>query len=468
VSLGQQPVPHMDTRNRRLERPRAEIERTDGTAPTGPVKPAASGDFESHLAHLISQSKFGAYQAGRISIIGLEGARERFGTAWERLASRADRIARNAIERYLLPGDIYTARRDNSYLIVFASLELDRARMKCLLIADEVMKALFGEEGSDVISVDSAVASLDRGAGEATLPLLDKLFKTTPAPDGDRHANAEANPAPTSPMPPRKTTSSEIQFAYRPMWDTALNVLSAYHCVPQLPRIDAGSAIAETGLALGNNAEALALADLAMQERVLGDLSLMYSERCRVLIVLCVHFETLAAAACRRRYVEALARSITTADAKLLVIEIVGVPDGVLPSRIFDFAAALRPYCRSVSACLRIECADVSSLKGPNIHAIGCDIGKSQMPELTVMQQLARFSRAAEKAGLASFVHGLRSVSLTGAAVGAGFRYIDGEGVSKLVDRPERVSSFSLSDIYRPILGVEAPPFAERGERPGK
>jgi hypothetical protein len=55
---------------------------------------------------------------------------------------------------------------------------------------------------------------------------------------------------------------------------------------------------------------------------------------------------------------------------------------------------------------------------------------------------------SAEKAGVACFVHGLRSISLTGAE----FRYIDGEGVAKLVQRPERVTHFNLGDVYRPIF----------------
>jgi hypothetical protein len=431
----------MDSRNRRSNRPPAESERSDGAATAAAIKPAASGDFESRLALLLSQSTSGAFQAGRISIVGVERAKERFGTAWERLASRADRIARNAIERYLLPGDIYTVWHDMSYLIVFPSLEPDRARMKCLLIADEVMKALFGDEGSDVISVDSAVAPLVGGAGGG------------PAEDGVKSASA----------PTQKAAPAKYRFAYRPMWDTTLSVLSAYFCVPMLPGAGTGAAFVDAGLALGGDPEALAHLDFALQERVLGDLQQMHSEHCRVLIVLCVHFETLAAAAQRRRYVEALARSVAPDAAKLLVIEIVDVPDGVPPSRIFDLAAALRPHCRSVSARLRVECAALNGFNSAHIYAVGCDIGASQAPELTVMQQLARFSRAAEKAGLASFVHGLRSVSLTGAAVGAGFRYIDGEGVHKLVDRPERVTSFNLSDIYRPMLGAAAP--ADGGER---
>ncbi len=424
-------------------------------APAAAIRPATSGDFESRLALLLSQSTSGAFQAGRISIVGAERAQERFGTSWERLASRADRIARNAIERYLLPGDIYTVWRDMSYLIVFASLEPDRARMKCLLIADEVMKSLFGDEGSDVISVAGAVAPLVGGSGDAAT-LLDKLFATA----SDEAGSPSEDEVKLVPASARKSASEKFQFGYRPMWDTTLSVLSAYLCVPMLPGTDATAAFVDAGLAVGSDPEALAQLDFALQERVLADLSVMHSEHCRVLIVLCVHFETLAAAAQRRRYVEALARSVTAEAAKLLVIEIVDVPDGVHrhPTSSISRRRSGRIAVAVVSARLRVECATLNGgFSGARIHAVGCDIGVSQAPELTIMQQLARFSRAAEKAGLASFVHGLRSVSLSGAAVGAGFRYIDGEGVAKLVDRPERVTSFNLSDIYRPILGAERP-----------
>jgi hypothetical protein len=286
-------------------------------------------------------------------------------------------------------------------------------------------------------------------SGLSASSLVDQLFTPTAAADaGVRALETVKPPAAAS----QKDKPGELHFAYRPMWDTTLGALSAYLCVPLSRSADASAALNDVTTSGGGTAEALVQHDFDMQAHVCGILRRMQSEGCRVLIVLGVHFETLAAAARRRRYVETLAQSISAELARLLVIEIVDVPDGVPPSRIFDIVSALRSHCRGVSARVRIENADLGAFAGAHVHAVGCDIGSNRASELVLMQQLSRFSRAAEKVGVASFVHGLRSISLTGAAVGAGYRYIDGEGVAKLVQRPERVTLFNLGDLYRPIL----------------
>jgi hypothetical protein len=435
-------------------------ERDTGARPAEPpaAPTAQPGEFDGRLAALMGQGSASVLQAGRISVIGLDRAREKFGDSWERLCSRVDRIARNAIERYLLPGDIYTVWQETSYLIVFASLDLERARMKCLLIADEVMKALFGEAGSDIVSVSSAVTRVEPSADGSAQSLLEQF--SAPEAPAVAKASDPATPMPVAAGASVKAGLEGVHFAYRPMWDTTMGVLSAYFCVPIVRPPDGHVPLAEAA-AHSSAWQDLAHLDFAVQEHVQATLLRMQAEGWRALIVLAVHFDTLAAAARRRRYIETLAKSISGEMAKLLVIEIVDVPDGAPPSRVYDLAAALRPYCRGVSARVRIECTDLGAFTGAHVHAVGCDVGALQGSELNVMQLLGRFSRAAEKAGVASFVHGLRSVSLTGAAVGAGFRYIDGEGVAKLVQYPERVSYFNLGNVYRSLLESPAGSDAE-------
>jgi hypothetical protein len=65
---------------------------------------------------------------------------------------------------------------------------------------------------------------------------------------------------------------------------------------------------------------------------------------------------------------------------------------------------------------------------------------------------MGRFSRTAEKAGLMTFIHGTGSVSLMAAAVGAGFRFVDGAKVTRLVDRPGRIIPFKLKDVYHAMI----------------
>jgi hypothetical protein len=58
---------------------------------------------------------------------------------------------------------------------------------------------------------------------------------------------------------------------------------------------------------------------------------------------------------------------------------------------------------------------------------------------------------------LATYVRGLHSVSLAAAAVGAGFRYIEGDSIGAQIQHPSRVIQFSLTDLYRSLAGRVTP-----------
>ncbi len=66
------------------------------------------------------------------------------------------------------------------------------------------------------------------------------------------------------------------------------------------------------------------------------------------------------------------------------------------------------------------------------------------------MRRLSRSPPAAEKAGEVTLLHGAQSRSLVAAAVGAGFHYVDGDGVAATLNRPERIVPFQLADLYAP------------------
>ena len=418
------------------------LPRRDKTLPTT--------DFEARLRLLVGQHAEEALQAGRISVIGFDRVKERFGPAWERLADRADRLARNVIERHLMPGDIFAAWQDASYVIVFASLDPEPAKMKCLMIADAIMKVLFGEDGGDLISIRSAVAQLEPGSDGVAGLTPDRFRAITPTATGRAGADTpEITPA--KPEPTQKDPLSRLRFAYRPMWDSTLGALSAYLCVGLLPSSPDGDVYRDAESVLAGDPERMALLDFAMLARAAEDFARICRDGFKVLIILNVHFESIAAGARRRRYLEALAQSIPAAAVNLLVVEIADVPDGVLQSRMHELVAPLRPHCRGVSARVRLDSVNFVGLGGKQVHAVGCSIGTNETSEVTIIQHMGRFAREAEKCALPCFIHGIRSLSLTGAALGAGFRYVDGSAVAPPVDRPDRVSVFNLRDIYRTI-----------------
>jgi hypothetical protein len=162
-----------------------------------------------------------------------------------------------------------------------------------------------------------------------------------------------------------------------------------------------------------------------------------------------VHFETLCSAAQRRRY-DAEMDAIPEPMKQYLVVEVIGVPAGVLKSRLMEVIAPLRLHCRAVSLQVEIGTIDLTQVRGTGISAVGADISNLAKSEFILMQQLARFQRAAEKAQVVTFLHGAQTRSLVAAAVGAGFHYVDGEAVAATLARPDRIVPFQLADLYAP------------------
>jgi hypothetical protein len=408
--------------------PPPRVERRDDNKP----------DFDTQVNHLLRRSGRPDLLSGRISLINLRGIEETFGPSWQRIADRAERIARAAIERHLLRGDIYTAVDGLSFIIVFCSLSETAANAKCLLIADRIRKTLLGDQGAEQFAVKASVTAIDGGFRLAEACSLDELSKAAAAHVGsgltDRAPSAETQSAP------------DDRFWYQPIWHQARNVVSAYLC------IDRPVARGEGEEAASSDADFIYQGDEAARDRVLEDLDGLRRSGRKFLLVVQVHFETLASAGRRRGYAGVLAGRVDENAAKLLVVEILDSPVGVPQSRLVEIIATLRPYFRGFLVRLPIDTSDMSNLRGCGLTAVGCEIGDCRGSEHAVLQQMNRFSRAAEVSGLSTYLLGADTRSVVAAAVGAGFRYVGGDAVAEPVDRPDQLVEFQLADLYRPFL----------------
>jgi hypothetical protein len=412
-------------------------QKTNVSVPTSGQPSVLPRDFELQTKSLVSRNKPGSIHAGWVSIIGLDRVKERFGPGWTRLANRADRITRNTIQRYLIPGDIFSAFGETNYAIVFSTLDEEQARVKCAMIAEEVMKALVGEDGGDLISIRSAVGTLADASGLAD-------FMSRGPEDTDDAICFEETTQETP--PPNLAVTDEPHFVYRPMWDTTNAVLATY-----LIAVDETSG-ARGSPNHGENSDAYHFFDLSMQQAVFAELDRLSKNGRKVLIALTFHFGTLGNASHRRHYIEALENNLPRDLANMLLIEIADMPDGVPHSRLYDIATPLRRYCRALVARLRLESLDFGALRDAGIAAVGCDVDGHSATEFGIIQLMSRFNRAAEKLRLATYVTGLRSVSLAAAAVGSGFRYIEGSKIGERIEHPDRIVPFTLPDLYRSLL----------------
>jgi hypothetical protein len=419
----------------------------------------AEGGFEDRLREMLGQRGDAAVLAGRVNFIGLDKIKGRLGASWERVAASADRIARQAIERHMEAGDIFSSLPGFSYVIVFGRLSQEQARVKCLLIAEQVSQTLLGEAGTELIEVKTAVARVDGRIDLKSISLAEELTASLDA-AGDLEFVDRAPIAPEPPAPGAAALSTaaaaakqdplaKLSFSYRPVWDKTRNVVSAYSCIAQVRLSDVGPASDDATAMIGDDPLERARLDDMMQERVLADINGLMRDGLKVLVILPVHFETLSSVARRRKFTRILGERLGEEPRKRLLIEIEGVPSGVMQSRLVELITPLRAHCRGVMLRLPLETSDFANFKGCGAFAIGADVGARIEPEFTLMMWMNRFARGAEKAGVETYARGLRSLSQVAAAIGAGFGYVDGDAVAKPVAHPRAAVEFRLDDLYR-------------------
>lgn len=428
-------------------------------APSPVTKSAQiSTDFVEGLRRLVAQAGTKSLLAGNVTLIGTDQLNARFGEDWPRMAARVHKIVCNVIERHLTPGDIYTDWQDAGYVIVFASLSAHSAGVKCRLIAAEIARTILGEEGAEELSVKAAVSTIDGDLVLSTIPSVSEMLSRSAASGGrstdselDLIEEDERNEVRLAAQLHVAQQALKPSFVYRPMWDTSCRALSAYLCAPLLAGADGTDkdmySLVEQDLDVLYRLEGL------VQARALSDLASLLKRRQKLLLILPVHFESLAAARSRRSFVENLVHLVSPEGRALLLVEIVGVPDGVPHSRLESLVVPLRQKCRAIIARVPLNATDLRSFKLAGIHAVGSEICSSPRPsETVIIHQMNRFKRLAERAEVTTFIRGLDTTSLTAAAVGAGFRYIDGDAVATAQQSPNSISKFNVLDLYRPLI----------------
>jgi hypothetical protein len=442
----------------RPTRVRGTAARAAAVAPN--YEPTIGPDFEARLKQMLGRSG-GQSRPGRVNVVSLAKIHARLGPAWERVAERADLIARGAIERRLAPEDVYAAWKEVNYIIAFADLSETQSHLKCRLIQEEITKALLGEQAQEGAEVKMVVTKPSGELVFEDLPSVELLLAPTAAPGGE--ATASGEPGAMAMIAGHGQRSAEqaakedvlagLRFLFRPMWDPSKRVLSAYLCLGLVSTSDVGNTLALADMTVATDPEGMQRLDRLVLRRVIAEVTALIEQRRKVLIAAPLHFETLCSVA-RRREVAAALAELPPGAKELILVEIVDTPDGVPQMRMNELVAPLRPHSRAVIVRQQLTSTDFSSLKDIGVAGVGADIGAHLSGEFVVMQQMARFRAAAEKAGLLALIRGVHSRSLAAAALGSGYYYIDGDAVAPAVRHPEEIRNFELFDIYRSLASA--------------
>lgn len=477
---------------------------------SSPEKPASrltleSPEFVRRLKEVFSARH--EVVLGGMHVIGLAKIRQHFGDDWDRVAPRVDQVIRNAIERRLGADDVYASFQESAFILLFPHLSKDMAQMKCALIAQEVAKRVFGEAASPDL-VEVATTSIDakggfevdrvavgelareiaegkRGAilhevrppgepagkpaadpaeppaaspaekpeahAETEIEWRESPSADDPGSDGKRSAEAEEL---LSRLPPRERklySRGPLTFVYRPMWLVRHKVLSAHTCIPARVTSEGTALVGGAALLSSSGNPVNAEYDRGCLEMVAKELEELESEGRSSVMVVPVHFVSLADPHLRARFLETL-RATPERFRRRILFEVISIPEGTPQSRLQEAMGALATTGTPTLMRVRLDNKDFNRFLGMHIYAVGADIGNFAAPEAKLIPQLERFVEEASTLGLKTYIHGLRTTSLTSAAVCAGFDYIDGDPVMSVIEDPEANTPFDIETLYRPLL----------------
>lgn len=414
----------------------------------------------------------GAAMGGAFHFVRLNGLKKHFGDSWPDVAERAHKVAEETIRRHLVTEDLFSPYGELAFLVIFAGLNAHAAAMKCAVIAAEIESRLVGTEmGAARPKVKAAVVTVDPTKGVVQIkdvPSVTALVRDTLAPKGAAPAPAPADP----PQDPEVDEAGELAAArdelhtmrtdfeaalrmmFRPMWFVRRQVLSTYLCQPvtirngQRRNVDHELYCSVTGNGTVMLDQRMVRESAAVVERLMR-------RKKRVVISVPVHFNTLIRFESGRAYGEALSE-IDPETKRCLVLEMIGAPPGVTSSRLSDAVGYVRSHCRAVVLRRGLEVTDFDRFRNCGVLAVGIDVAQEKAREADLIPRLNRFARQAEQALLQSYIRGVGSLSLTVAAVAAGFTYIDGARLEALDDVPEDIRLFDLDDLYEPLLKPDA------------
>lgn len=371
----------------------------------------------------------------------------------EALLKKADKIAREIIERNLREGEASRALKPGSYQLYFPKLTPDAGALRCAVIAEEVYR--------EVRRVNPASAAIDSKCQEDSAASANR---TGPAHDTDdvRAENARraaANRAMARMAEPGGTkeeidlTASDVdvlaalELVYQPVWHTKNNLITAYKCAPRSKGRDLSSWEAHQLLGASTLEVSNAKIDAHVYEHSLKAVQYLLAQGLKALLIVPIHFSTVDRLRFIGSFLDAGRASHEGAKA-LIVFELIDLPADLTKFRLREPVGYLRTRARALMARPGFEQADLEMYKEFGFHGVSVDLNDYDWMESQFIKGFEQFAINAENAKLQSFVHGISSSSLAVGAVAAGITYMDGDAISDPVTTPARIRPFELDMLF--------------------
>jgi len=410
-------------------------------------------------------------RAGRVQVLTIDSIRERLGEDWPKFSAKVRDSAQAIIKRHLVAEDTFIEIDDCCFILVFAHLDGERARFRAAALLQQVLARLFGDEaaadpkfrgliGAHTVDIDidrEALGSVGSvfawmkerfDAASGAIPLHPEASATVQDADFDRYFDW-AKGADQQEMPTRLT------WRFCPMWDVPKHAVTTYTCEIARARGGSGREIDVRWIQAQAQDPRIGHLDALMLARVARELHDIAKGGHRFLACCGIHYYTLETKQRRQAYLRQF-QHLPEDHQRYLALELHHLPSGIPLSRAQHLVADLRPHARRV--VLRLDLAgtvetrlrpdSMNLFREAGFDAVGFDASVLHRDEAMLLRTFDAFAGAAERAGMRTYVMGLRSRSETLAAIAAGFQFIQSDVIRPAEERPSHMYHYQVDDLF--------------------
>lgn len=402
--------------------------------------------LKTKLNSILAESQL--VEAGRIHMVGLDSLRVKLGDRWERLRDRILSYTEKRLEHHLSEKDAFFSYGEGEYIIVFANLSHDAARLVAAKIAEDVHQFIMGSRDSENIVVKSAVQKVDGELLFKDVQLAELLAKSRePAKQDDELGQVEEEDEDLS-LPP----ISAVEFLFRPMWDVQKKTMSTYRIVPR--RKMPASYYVEGYAAVHEETPERTVLDLDVATIKYAAKALIKSINLGQVFAINVpvHYETISRSETRRDYFS-IVDSIPEQVRRFFIVELAHLPLGVPSVRVSEFSAFLRTRFRAVTCVVPFDLKTINSYAEANLFGLGIDLSLVNKQEAEILRRFDSFSSSTHSLNMKTYIMGINSVSLAVGATVSGINYISGPLVGEDRAVPSRNMSMTWDDFFTRAQG---------------
>jgi hypothetical protein len=397
---------------------------------------AAQAGFEVRLARIVKDRPQSV--AGKMQMLDLESVRALVGDRWQEVAARAASIAEQVMAHRLAPTDVFAPYEESGYIMLFAELNEQQAKLKAASIAREIRERLVGELGGEdrdwVKAFVCKVPEMTTGTAALDIASLDAALVKT--------VNVAPPPIAQAADPELRKRVGEIGIIFRPTLFVPRKMMSIYDCRAQ--RLDALDRLHVGAYAYWRaDAPMVFEIDRAVLQLALRQVRLIAEAPPAPLVQVTLHASSILAIS-GGQLVD-LCHGLDAPLRRHLVIEIAGanIGSGVTP-RLHEAVQAVQPFCRGVIARVKPGFTDLQRLARFGFVSVGMDLDD---PEIEVAQAMIRIdvlplARLAHVAKLQAYLYGVATPEIARAARDAGFDYLNGPAVAGEVMAPAKLQAF--------------------------